>query len=64
LFIIARRYSDLRLLAFELDSHVQFEINKFFLRNGFVPIPSYLEVIADKEVNFEALDKRVFSLPD
>jgi hypothetical protein len=44
-------------LAFEIDSHSQFEISKFFLRTSFVPIPSYMEAVADKEINFEALDK-------
>jgi hypothetical protein len=58
LLIIAKRFSNLNFLAFELDSHSQFEISKFFLRTSFTPIPSSQEVVADKEVNFvEALDK-------
>jgi hypothetical protein len=61
IFIVAKRFSDLRLLAFEIDPHSQFEIIKLFLRTSFVPIPSYLEIVAIKEFNFEeVLDKRDF----
>jgi hypothetical protein len=51
----------LSLLAFELDSHSQFDIIKLFLRSSFVLIPSYLEFVVDEEVKFgEALDKWAF----
>jgi hypothetical protein len=51
----------LSLLAFELDSHSQFEIIKFFLRTSFIPIPSYLEDFTVEEFIFEeALDKQAF----
>jgi hypothetical protein len=57
LFIIAKRYSDLNLLAFELDLHVQFKISKFFLRTSSVLIPSYLKVFADEKVHFEVVEE-------
>jgi hypothetical protein len=56
--VIAKHFSYLSLLAFELDSNSQFDIIKFFLRTSFVLIPSYLKVLAIKESNFdEVLDK-------
>jgi hypothetical protein len=63
-FIIAKRFPDLSILAFELDSHAQIDIIKFFLRTSFVLILSYLELVAIKKVNFEFLDKQTFWLPD
>ncbi len=45
------------MLTFELDSYSQFKIIKFFMRTSFVPIPSYLKVVADNEINFEGLYK-------
>jgi hypothetical protein len=52
----------LSLLAFELDSHAQFQISKLFLITSFILIQRYLEVVVnDKEANFEAFDEEAFS---